>query len=44
MRYKWSELCDLLPPVAEESTGAAATSHVYPLHPEGHLDRVTQSD
>lgn len=41
-----SELCDLLPLEVEESTEAAAISHLYPIHPTGHLDtqraRVTK--
>lgn len=37
------EICDSPPLEAEESTEAAATSHLYPLHPVGHLDTVSQS-
>lgn len=46
LQTRLSELCDLLPLEVEESTEATAISHLYPLHPTGHLgtrwDRVAK--
>lgn len=31
-------MCNLLPLEVAESTEGAAISHLYPVHPSGHLD------